>query len=127
MPMSPQTLGDAMHSAWNGIQPDEATYNKLGDKMYDRMLEIIMDQESSPAGDLGRYRFRKMARAMLEEFYNSAGSTSKNRWIAVAEAIINHIKSNATIKPINTDGGILTGTPPHQHFPVTLISTGKIF
>jgi hypothetical protein len=125
MAMSASTLGAAMHAAWNGETPDAATYNKLGDTMYDHMLKIKVDQDSEPDGRAGRQRFRQLAKAILEDLYNASGSVSEARWVAVAGAVIGHISSNATIAPLSTTS-TPAGTGPHEHNPITVSSDGKI-
>jgi hypothetical protein len=125
MTMNKDTLGQAMHAAWNAQSVDQNSVNQLGDQMYDAMLAIAVEQNSDSNGNLGRERFREMARAILEDIFNATGTVALSRFKAVAEAIINHISANATIAPLSTlevpnDG------PAHIHSTTTLQSTGKI-
>ena len=125
MSMSASTLGAAMHAAWNSVQPDTATINMLGDTMYDYVMAVYMGQDSVANGTIGRQRFREMAKAILQKFYNTSGATSAARWQAVANAIISHISSNATIAPLSTSESPNDG-PAHIHSTKTVSSTGKI-
>lgn len=53
------------------------------------------------------------------------GSVGEKRCIAMAEAIIEHIKANATIAILSTTSSP-AGQGPHIHDPETVKSTGKI-
>jgi hypothetical protein len=75
----------------------------LGDAMYDAVMAVDVNQDTEANGEAGRERFR-----------------------AIAGAIIDHIAANATIAALLTDGGTPAGTPPHTHIPSTIEGTGKI-
>lgn len=75
------------------------------------------------------------ASAMGQAMYNavhaigtgSSETDAKNRMIAMAQEIINHISSDATISPISCTATPIIGTSVHNHAPVTTqSSTGKI-
>jgi len=123
MAMVPLYMGREMWQAWESVAPNEQSVNKLGDTMYDHMMEIVMDKGSNHDGSLGRARMRKVAKAMLEELYN--GPTGREKMVAVAGAIIDHIKAWAEIKPLSTTE-IPTDGPAHIHSTVTNQGQRKI-
>lgn len=118
-------LGDSLHTRINQYTPDEATINRLGDAMYNKMLEVEMNQDSIADGSLGRLRMRKVAEAMLDEFFNPAGRFWQLVFRNVAAGILKEIADNAEIFPLAT-----TSTPNdgvgHIHNPITVKSKGKI-
>lgn len=77
--------------------------NDMGDAVYDAMMSIAMNQNSTESDDIGRARMR-------------AGCT----------ALVNYIKANADILPL-TVTETPNGTGPHVHDPISTIqATGKI-
>lgn len=76
--------------------------DNLGNEMFDAMIAVDMNQDSTEFDDIGRLRMK-----------------------ALAQAIVDHIISNATINVLATTS-IPAGLGPHIHTPVTDIATGKI-
>ena len=72
----------------------------------------------------------RMGKAMYDAVHAlGAGATeadARARMQAMAKAIIDEIKENAAIAPLDTDGGSVAGDPPHKHYPKTTTATGKI-
>lgn len=126
MTMSKYQLGPELLNAFNSVKADKVSIDNLGDKMYEAMLEIQMNQGSNANGDLGRERFRKMAEQILNEILSINGELGRQRFIALADALIQHIRKNATIFPLSTSA-TPAGDPLHTHNTITLRTTGKIY
>jgi len=74
---------------------------------------------------LGKAMHQAILSVQADQSSPRDGSVGEKRCIAMAEAIIEHIKGNATIAVLPTTS-TPAGTGPHIHDPQTIESTAKI-
>ena len=114
MGMAPHLLGDAMIRAWQGVEADDTLKKNFGDRMYDAMMSINMDQGSVADGQLARKRFHAVAGEIFDHMMDRHSQVPERRMKALATVIIEHIQKYATIEPLGTTSTPNDGAAPNR-------------
>ena len=81
---------------------------------------------SMNAEEMGRAIFQAINSVNMDQDSETDGTLGEARMIAMAGAIIDHIKTNATIGPLNIYEAAVVGTTAHIHSVRILSTEGKL-